>query len=81
MLLGGQFLLIVFFTGYEILFFGGEIIFVKSYPFYFILNIFISCWSRANDQCDSFRWTAQGLSQTYTCIHSLPDSPPIQVTT
>ena len=38
MLLGGQFLLVVFFPGYETLFFGGAIIFVKSYPFYFILN-------------------------------------------
>ena len=38
MLPHGQFLLIVFFPGYETVFFGGEIIFVKSYPFYFILN-------------------------------------------
>ena len=38
MLPGGQFLLIVFFLGYETLFFGGEVIFVKSYPFCFILN-------------------------------------------
>ena len=38
MLPRGQFRLIVFFPGYETVFFGGEVIFVKSYPFYFILN-------------------------------------------
>ena len=26
-------------------------------------------------------WTAKGLSHTYTCIHSPPDSPPIQAAT
>ena len=30
---------------------------------------------------DSFRWTAKGLSHTYTCIHSPPSSPPIQAVT
>ena len=31
--------------------------------------------------CDSFGWTAKGLSPTYTCIHSPPDSPTIQAAT
>ena len=26
--------------------------------------------------CDSFKWTAKGLSHTYTCIHSLPNPLP-----
>ena len=31
----------------------------------------------ANQQCcDSFRWTAKGLSHTYTCIHSPPKPLP-----
>ena len=35
------------------------------------------CWSIASEQCfSSFRWTAKGLSRTYTCIHSLPNTPP-----
>ena len=25
--------------------------------------------------CDSFRWTVKGLSRTYPCTHSLPNSP------
>ena len=29
--------------------------------------------------CDNFRWTAKGLSHPYTCIRSLPNSPPIQL--
>ena len=28
-----------------------------------------------------FSWTAKGLSHPHTCIHSLPDSPPIQAAT
>ena len=31
--------------------------------------------------CDSFRWTAKGLSHIDICIHSLPNSPPIQAAT
>ena len=31
--------------------------------------------------CDNFKWTAKGLSHTYTCIHSPPNSPPIQAAT
>ena len=31
--------------------------------------------------CDSFRWPAKGLGHTYTCIHPLPNSPPIQAAT
>ena len=31
--------------------------------------------------CDSFRWTAKGLSHTYTCIYSPANSPPIQAAT
>ena len=31
--------------------------------------------------CDSFWWIAKGLSHTYTCIHSPPNSPPIQPAT
>ena len=40
----------------------------------------LSAWTEliANQQCcDSLRWTAKGLSYTYTCIHSSPNSPPI----
>ena len=37
---------------------------------------------RADSQCcDSFRWTVEGLSHTNTCIHSPPNSPPIQAAT
>ena len=36
----------------------------------------------ANQQCfDSFRWTVKGLSHTYMCILSPPNSPPIQAAT
>ena len=38
-----------------------------SLTFYFITN---------KHCCDSFRWTAKGLSYTYTCIHSLPTPTP-----
>ena len=38
----------------------------------------ISYWRITNQQhCDSFRWTAEGLSRTRTCIPSPPDSLPI----
>ena len=30
---------------------------------------------------DSLRWTVKGLSHTYTCIHSPPNSPSIQAAT
>ena len=28
--------------------------------------------------CDTFRWRAEGLCHSYACVHSPPDSPPIQ---
>ena len=31
--------------------------------------------------CDSFRWTEKGPSHTFICVHSPPDSPPIQAAT
>ena len=37
-------------------------------------------WLINKQYCDSFRPTVKGPSHTYTCIHSLPDSPPIQAT-
>ena len=43
--------------------------------FYFVLR-----YSQLT-ACDSFRWTAKGLSRAYTCIHSPPHSPPIQAAT
>ena len=45
-------------------------------------NLFILCWGRTDEQYSgSFRWTVKGLSHTYTCIHSPPNSPPIQAAT
>ena len=42
-------------------------------------KLFILYWGIANEQyCDSFIWTAKGLSHSYTCIHSPPNSPPNQ---
>ena len=42
-------------------------------------KLFILHWSIADEQCcDGFKWTAKGLSHTYTCIHSplnLPTHP------
>ena len=39
----------------------------------------LSSSSVAGEQCcDSFRWIAKWLSYTYTWVHSLPNSPPIQ---
>ena len=38
--------------------------------------------SIANEQCcNSFRWTAKGLSHTYTCIYPPQEPPPIQAAT
>ena len=31
--------------------------------------------------CDTFRWRAEGLCHSYACVHSPPDSPPIQTVT
>ena len=31
--------------------------------------------------CDNFRWTAKWLSHTHICVHSPPNSPPIQAAT
>ena len=47
------------------------------------LNCFFctGIWPINKQCCDSFRWTAQGLSHTYTCIHSPLNSPPIQAAT
>ena len=40
---------------------------------------FIFYWDVADEQrCDRFRWTAKGLSDSYTCMHSPLNSPPIQ---
>ena len=45
-------------------------------------KLFIFYWNIAHEQCcDSFRWTAKGLSLTYTCIRSPLVSPPIQAAT
>ena len=35
----------------------------------------------ANEQSGNFRWTTKELSHTYTCIHSPPNSSPIQAAT
>ena len=50
---------------------------------YSFFEVFILYWGLANKQCcDSFRPTAKGQSQIYTCIHSPPcHSPPIQAAT
>ena len=49
---------------------------IKSKNTYFF-KLFILYWSIADSQCcDSFRWTAKGLSHTYTCTHSPPNSLP-----
>ena len=45
----------------------------------FLTLYFILAYSRLC--CDTFRQTAQGLSHTFTCIHSPPDSCPIQAAT
>ena len=43
---------------------------------------FILYWNIANYQwCDHFRWIVKGFSHTYTCVHSPPNSPPIQAAT
>lgn len=40
------------------------------------IKLFILHWSIADEQCcDHFRWTAKGLSRTYTCIHPPLNSP------
>jgi len=40
---------------------------------------FIFYWDVADEQrCDRFRWTAKGLSDSYTCMHSPLNSPPTQ---
>ena len=45
-------------------------------------SLFILYWGIASWQrCDCSRWKATGLSHTHTCIHSPPDSPPIQAAT
>ena len=49
---------------------------------YFFFKLCIFYWVIANEQCcDSFKWTVKWLSHTYTCIHSLPNSPPTQAAT
>ena len=56
---------------------------LKALKFYFILlKLFILHWNIANQQCrDDFRWPAKGFNHTYTCVHSAPNSPPIQAAT
>ena len=46
----------------------------------FSLIIFLTFYLIFNNIV-SFRWTPKGLSHTYTCIHSPPNSPPIQAAT
>ena len=42
-------------------------------------QLFILDWNIASERCcDNFRWTAKGLSHTYTCIHSPLASLPVQ---
>ena len=42
-------------------------------------NLFILYRGIANECCcDSFWWTAKGLSHTHTCVPSPPISPPVQ---
>ena len=42
----------------------------------YLKAFFFFNWNIADLQCcDSFRWTAKGLSHTYTCIHSYPGLP------
>ena len=51
-------------------------------PLSFFQKLFILNWGIADEWCyDSFRSTTEGLSHTYRCIHSSPNSPPIQATT
>ena len=53
--------------------------FLKIFIYFWLLILY---WSIADEQyCDSFRWTAKGLSHTHTCIHSPPNSPPTQAAT
>ena len=50
-----------------------------SYSFFKLLILY---WAIASSHCgDSFRWAVKGLSHTYRCIHSFPNSPPIQAAT
>ena len=50
--------------------------------FFLCFKLLILYWSIASYRCcDSFRWAAKRLSHTYACIHSPPDSPPIQAAT
>ena len=49
---------------------------------YLLKKVFILYWSIANSQCfESFRCIAKQFSRTYTCIHSPPNSPPIEAAT
>ena len=48
--------------------------------FFFFNFLFYIRVQPINNACNSFRRTAKGLSHTYTCIHSPPNSPPIQAT-
>ena len=45
------------------------------------LKVYILYQSITDWQCDSFRQTVKGLSHTYTCIPSPPNSPAIQAAT
>ena len=61
--------------------FAAKAAFFFSGMCHFILffQLFISYWSIANQQfCNSFRWTAKGLSHIYTRVHPPPNSPPIR---
>ena len=53
-----------------------------SFLIFFLLKLCILHWSVADQQCcGSFRRAAMGLSRSYACNHSPPNSPPIQAVT
>ena len=43
----------------------------------FLIKLFILYWEHSQlTMCDSFRWTADGLSHAYTCIYSSLQNEP-----
>ena len=52
---------------FSLLFFLG---FLKFFTLYYNIADY--------QRCDSFRCMAKGLNHVYTCIHSLPNIPPLQ---
>ena len=53
---------------------------ISQLTFLFCIGQFILGY-RSINFCHHFRWTVKGLSHTYTCILSYPNSPPIQAAT